>query len=672
MPKRQSSFNNYTAIFAAALVLGLAYASSFQGVFVFDDHYAIVQNPTIRDLAHLDRILLIPGAVGGTVGGRPIANLTLAVNYAISGTHPWSYHAVNLAIHFAAALVLFGVVRRTLRLPRFDHASTPNPTWIAWSIALLWALHPLQTESVTYIVQRVESLTGLFYLLTAYCFIRSLDTHARRWTVGAFGFCLCGMGTKEVMVTAPLVILLYDRTFVGRSWREVWGERWRIHGALLSTWIFLAVLVAGTEGRGGSAGFGGPISWTEYAQTQCVAIVHYLRLALWPHPLVFDYGVELVREPLRIVVCGLILLGLVGATVWAWARRPVLGFLGACFFLFLAPSSSVVPIATQTMAEHRMYLALIPLVAVAVYATVGFAGTAGRVVMVILTLAAGVATASRNRVYRSELALWQDTVAHAPSNPRARTNLGLELAAAGRLQEATAEYLQAVQLDPKSVQTLINLCAVLREGGRPEEALTYGQRALELDANSSAAHVNVANAFVDLRQPDAAVVHFRAALKLAPAAGDVHRALATLLLEQNKPAEAVRHAEWVAQLEPDSERAWLLLARAHLAHGEWGAARTAGEHAVALNPKSPDAFYLLGIAAVNREAVPEAVDYFGRAVTIAPTYVAARTNLANALLMVGRLSDAMRQYEEVLRQNPGNAAARENLARALELQQSAQ
>ncbi len=156
------------------LATAAAFSSSFAGSFVFDDPAAIVENPTIR---HLWPIwpTLCPPRHGETVTGRPLLNLSLAINFAISGDKVWSYHAANLAIHILAALLLFGVLRQTFLLPvmrdRWGAAALP----LASVIALLWAVHPLQTESVTYTVQRAESLVALFYLLTLYCFIRGAE-----------------------------------------------------------------------------------------------------------------------------------------------------------------------------------------------------------------------------------------------------------------------------------------------------------------------------------------------------------------------------------------------------------------------------------------------------------------------------------------------------------------
>jgi hypothetical protein len=176
---------------------------------------------------------------------------------------------------------------------------------LALAVALLWTLHPLQTEAVTYVIQRVESLMGLCYLLTLYCLIRSVDSpRPALWQGCMVTACLLGMATKEVMATAPLLGLLYDRTFLAGSFREAWQRRRWWYVGLAATWLPLACLVAGTGGnRGGTSGFNVGVAPWAYWLTQFQAVAHYLKLSVWPHPLVFEYGTFWVRPvealPLR-------------------------------------------------------------------------------------------------------------------------------------------------------------------------------------------------------------------------------------------------------------------------------------------------------------------------------------------------------------------------------------
>ena len=219
---------------------------------------------------------------------------------------------------------------------------------------------------------------GLFYLLTLYAAIRAMESpRALGWQLVAFVACLAGMASKEVMVSAPLMVLLYDRTFVAGTFRAAWQRRRWSYVCLAATWIVLAWLVVGMGhgDRGGAGGFTSKLSWWSYLLTQAEGIVRYLKLCLWPHPLVLDYGTYVARNPAVIVPCFSFLAILVVATVAALRRWPVWGFVGVWFFAILAPSSSVLPLATQTLAEHRMYL---PLAAVTTLAAAGLHLLLGR------------------------------------------------------------------------------------------------------------------------------------------------------------------------------------------------------------------------------------------------------------------------------------------------------
>ncbi|HEX6974309.1 MAG TPA: hypothetical protein VF147_07910, partial [Vicinamibacterales bacterium] len=354
-----------TAVIALATLA--AYSNSMDGIFVFDDE------PSIERNAHVAALPDVVAAMGApndsTLAGRPVASLSFALDYARSGGHSLAaYHATNLAIHIASALLLFGIVRRTLRSPRLADLFGPQATPLAASVALLWALHPVQTGSVTYIVQRVESLMGLFYLATLYCAIRaSSASRAMPWIAGAVLACALGMGTKEVMVSAPLMVLLWDWIFA----RDTLRSRRPLYCALACTWVILGVLVAGGP-RTFSVGFGFEgWPWWRYLLTQASVVTHYVRLVFWPSPLVLDYEWE-PSTVAAAILPGLFVLALVGATAWAVVRRMPSGFAAAWFFVILAPTSSVLPIVTEVAAEHRLYLPLAGVVALAVLGVAAF------------------------------------------------------------------------------------------------------------------------------------------------------------------------------------------------------------------------------------------------------------------------------------------------------------
>ena len=237
--------------------------------------------------------------------------------------------------------------------------------------------------------------------------------------------CLLGMASKEVMVSAPLIVLLFDRTFLAGSFGEAWRRRYGVHSALAGTWLLLGWLVIVAGNRGGSAGFdaGGVSSWA-YLCTQFGAIVHYLNLSVWPHRLLFDYGPDTAAVTYAIVPDAM-LVGVLGlATIVALWRWPKMGFLGAWFFAILAPTSSIVPVATQIAAEHRMYLPLAAVVTGVIFGgytacwvlacrgllSPRMAGVFGVCVATAVALTLGSLTYRRNADFHSDLSIWQDTV----------------------------------------------------------------------------------------------------------------------------------------------------------------------------------------------------------------------------------------------------------------------
>src|SRR5262245_16609790 len=235
------------AIRAAIIVAAgiIVYSNSLAAPFIFDDQRSVLENQQIRQLSPL-RIPLSPPR-NTPVAGRPLVNVTFALNYAAGELDPRGYRLTNLAIHLLAALTLFGLLRRTLLLPSLAARFGTQALNLAWIAALIWVLHPLQTETVDYVTQRTESMMGLFYLLTMYCSVRALEGHTTRWHAAAILACAAGMASKESMVTAPVVVGLYDYVFVSRpSLRKI--RRTRLYAGLATTWLILAALMS-TEPR---------------------------------------------------------------------------------------------------------------------------------------------------------------------------------------------------------------------------------------------------------------------------------------------------------------------------------------------------------------------------------------------------------------------------------------
>ena len=299
------------------------------------------------------------------------------------------------------------------------------------------------------------------------------------------------------------------RVFLADSFAEIFRRRPGLYGGLAATWLIAGILIATEEGfsevNTGALG-PGPTS-LQYAITQFGVIVHYLRLALWPHPLVLDYAWPLAETASDVLPWAAVVLALVGATVLALLRVPALGFLGAWFFLILAPTSSLVPIADAAF-EHRMYL---PLAAVSVLVVIGAYEALGaffrrlgaprdlrRWVQVGLLVAVvaglGAATFRRNQDYRSEFAIWRDTLAKRPQNPRAHNGMGFVLHQWGRVDEAIAHYSAALRFEPDYADAHNNLGVIFAKRGDLAAAAEQFAEALRIDPNHSDAAANLARA----------------------------------------------------------------------------------------------------------------------------------------------------------------------------------
>jgi len=539
---------------AILIVAGLAaYENSFRGILVFDDEPAIAENSHLRRIWPLTDAMSSPKDT--TLSGRPVASLTFALDVVASGANSsdapaalGSYHATNLAIHLLAGLTLAGVVRRTLMTPRLRDAFGEAGTILAATVAVIWTVHPLQTASVTYVVQRVESLMGLFYLLTLYCAIRALTpaTRARHmWTAGAIVTCALGMGTKEVMASAPLIVFVWDWLFVPD--RRV--RRWPLYAGLCATWIVLASLAAGGP-RSFSVGFGFPQwPWWRYLMTQAGVVVHYLRLSVVPTPLVLDYDWPPSTSVLEVLPPAALLVLLIGVTVWGLIRRHPAAFAGVWFFAILGPTSSVVPLVTEVAAEHRMYL---PLAAVVTSVVIGaFAtgrrlgpdaivrarfGQVGLVSAALVVCLFALMTHRRNADYADYERIWSDTIAKRPRNARARNNYATALVERQAFREAEPHLRVAVDLNPEFAEAQANLGVALCAQGSFGEGIAHLQRAVEIQPDYASAYRNMAEAYASQGQMAAAVSNYAKALSFRPNDVDLLNRIAWILATTDVPA----------------------------------------------------------------------------------------------------------------------------------------
>ena len=556
-----------------ALLTVICYSNSFKVPFLFDDGASIERNPVIRDLGNF----FLNDSGYRFNPGRFIGYLSFAANFRFGALQVAGYHAVNLAIHLVNSLLVYALARIGFRaLPR-EGSQDPATPWIALFAALLFAVHPLQTEAVTYVVQRLTSLTATFYLLAMVCYARM------RQLVGSPGaklrasiyylLCFCSvllaMKTKEIAFTLPLALCLYETLFQeGRP-----GQRLRL---LLPLLLTLPVIPLGmlTVGKPLGALISDVAQATklqtslprwDYLVTQFSVITTYLRLIFLPvgQNIDYDYPVYHSLFAPRVLICFLILSSLLvlavylllrsyrrpdldaGASAHDSARLRLIAFGLLWFFLTLSVESSLVPIA-DVIFEHRVYLPCVGmflcLAASGALLWRKFPGASLHRAFVALSAAIilllAATTWARNKTWGDGIGFWQDVVSKSPGKSRPYINLGMLLSRAGRNEEALASYQQAARIVPDSAEALNNEAAALSALGRFQEAQKLLLRTIAVHPEHADAYYNLGRIYLlYLRKNDAAIAMLRQASALDPEHLDALVNLAAAYnLERDYPA----------------------------------------------------------------------------------------------------------------------------------------
>lgn len=626
---------------ALAAMCVVAYHNTLHAPFIFDDLPGITQNPAIRRLWPLSQVTTSDLPM---LSARPLISLSLAVNYALGGYNVAGYHLFNLIVHFLNAMLVFGVVRRALRGTPSPDPNGNQTLWVAYAVAGLWMLHPLVTESVTYVLQRTELLMAMFLLASLYCFTRGIQSAQKVvWFGLSIMTCTLGMGTKEVMVIAPLLILAYDYIFAARSLRAALRTRPGFYAGLVASWVVLAALTLTINLRAKSGLAVDAISPWNYFKMQWTVVAHYLRLAVWPRGLVLDYS-DWPREttPARALPAAGLLVALFAGSVWAVRRRWWWGFWGAWFFLLLAPSSSLLPLPTEPAAERRMYLPLVAVITVVLgggdhlcrnlWARFGWPDRARACLqisaVVALALAFGIATIQRNAQYRSAESIWTDVVAKRHGSARGHANLGLALLDENRATESIPQFVDALRIDPGHPVVRCNLAAALAATGATNQAIAQLQEALR----------NV---------PD-----------YAPA----HTALADLLIDRGELKAALEHYGTALAINPDGQTAHFNLALLLTRLGQREAAITQYTEVLRLDPRNATAHYNLANLLADTGRDMQAISHYTAAARFDPRNARSQINLGNLFLKQGRLDDAIAAYTAALRTDPTAFKAHNNLA----------
>ena len=437
---------------AAALLalIVIAFASSFSGQFVFDDLNEIANNPAFKRMP-LWRAMF----AGRDLPARPLPYLTFAIDYRLHGNRVFGYHASNLFIHAIASLALFDLVRTTLRSPRIQAFADQQIDILAGIVAAIWAVHPLQTQAVTYVYQRIESMAGMFVLVSLAAWARAgASGWNPRYAAAAVIAAAAAMASKESAVVLPFLAVAYDWCY----WdRDGWHSRRPWYALLFATWIVVVATIWNerAEFQEFESASTTPLA---YLFTQGGVILHYLRLAAWPDRQCIDYRWPIAADWTAALPACLVVFAGVFAGIVALATRRSWAFPLVFYFLTLAPTSSILPVEAAA-AEHRMYLPLAGVATIMTLAADQFlrrrvpdhATTVGPVLAAIVITALAARTFDRNRIYAVPAKLWAEAVDRNPANATAQARLAEVIfnAGYGDIEQAFSHAEAAVAADPQ-------------------------------------------------------------------------------------------------------------------------------------------------------------------------------------------------------------------------------
>lgn len=636
-----------------------------------DDLPNIVENPKIRGLANLCDF----------ASARYVGFFSFALNYSLGGLDVWGYHLVNLVLHITTGFLVYALV---VLLFRAANASpeVSSARLIALATALLFIAHPLQTQAVTYSVQRFTVLATVFYLLGVVAYLQwrlssREGTGGLVWYGVALVATVLAMKSQELAFTLPVMLMGVELVFFGPPTKRQWA-------LLIPFFLILPlVLLSRFDALGESEAFSTQaltLPWSDYVVTQLRVIVTYLRLLVVPVRQNLDYDYPLYHSLLDGPVCVslLLLLTLGGAAVavlWRTARGPQHAFARLAafgilwFFITLLTECALFPLR-DVILEHRLYL---PSVGILLSFCVAYGWGAEQLkhvrywrVIVILPMAAillacSVATYLRNTLWQDDVTLWEDVVKKSPDKAKAHTHLGNAYRAQKRMAGAVREYQIVTQLEPGSSLAHYNLGVAYRGQRQWGEAGSELQKALNLKPNFPEARNELGGVYKGLGKWAEAVREYQLAVGLSPEYADAHNNLGVAYSAQGRLDEAMRAYETAVRLRPEFVDAHNNLGMAYADQGRVDDAVRAFQTAIRLQPDYADAHNNLGTVYSMIGRLDDAIGEYQLTLRLQPGYAGTHFNLGNNYKGLGRLDDAQREYEAALRIQPDFPAARQAL-----------
>lgn len=659
-------------------VIGMVYGNTFLNSFHFDDIPSILEKPWIRGLDKISQIF----NKDGVFFIRPLVILSFNINYAISEFQVWSYHLFNMLLHALATLLVYRLVRKALHFLQ-DFSQQKDFTRLPFFAAMVFALHPLNTQSVTYISSRSSIMVTVFYLAALMLFFDGFkkwkQTGEKGWGyfIGSGTCFFLGGLSKEIIVTLPAMLFLVHFYFISRETPKVWV-------AAYAKWVFLLAIpllaflgykqfVAGGVLSASAANL--PSSTWFLTQTSVVPF-EYFRKMLFPFNMSIDVDFPILVDWLRPANwLGIIALGLF--TIF-WVRistciseknevgRRFVGFGMAWILLTLLPTSSFIPLLDAAV-EHRTYL---PMVGFVFMVAGGFSFLRtmnseiiptknlinGCVVLILIFFSLGVM--ARNGDWKDEVVLWSDAKKKAPNLVRPYNNIGEAYDQLGRYDEAIVEFEGALKINPNYFFGLNNLGNIYGKQRKLPQAISYFEKALKQKPDYSPAHYNLARAFHLTGKRQEAVESYRKAIKSNPYFEQAFYNLAYLALEVGLLDEAIENFNKFLVMQPNHSKAHFGAGNALMMKGQLDLALAEYRKSAGLDPAFALPYLNIANIQMQTKNIPAAIENFEKALAINPSLPAVHLSLGMVYHQFQRNTPkALQHLKESLRQDPNQQRA---------------
>lgn len=648
------------------LVTSVAYLPSIRGEFLLDDTLNLTENDLVRATDGPYKFWLTTEPIDYW----PLFNTSLWLEWRLWGTNPLGYHVTNLALHIATVLLVWTTLVKL---------SVPG----AFLAAMLFAVHPVNVESVAWITQLKNLLALFFSLVSVLCYLEEEQRWRQRargaravglWYAASLGSFTLAMLSKGSVAVVPLLLLGVLRWLRPLTWKDI--------VRLGPFFLVCAVLVPVNIWFQSRLGTQLPAAGLVESVLRAASIVwFYLLKALVPLDLTFIYPLWKVNAGRLAWWLPLLAAAAVTAIFWryrdSWARAPL--FAWAYFCISLVPVMAFTPVGFMEhslVADHYQHLALIGVVGIVAS---GWAIWRGRArgparwtangVALATTAALALLTWQQCHLYVDGVKLFRDTLKKNPTSWMAHNNLAALLTDAGREQEAIEHLQQALRLKADYPDAHNNLGRALHDSGRLQEAIEHYERAIELKPGFPTAHYNLGLALAQAGDLEEAIAHYRQALRLQPTYTQAHLNLGNALADAGRLEEAIKQYEETLRLDPNFVGAHYNLGVALAQAGRTREAIEQYRNALRLQPDSSRAHYDLGIALIQ-DRPGEAIAHLREALRLDPDYAAAHNDLGVALVGASRLSEAVGHFEQALRLQPDFPDARYNLEVARGLQRS--